>query len=126
MKRLWIGVAILLVLLAAGIFSTIAMERFHHSLSRHLESAVQAAQAEDWEQTREILHQCRSRWQRFRNCIAAGASHETIEEIDSLYSQLDIYLTRRDSPGFALCCTVLRHATAALGEAQSINWWNLL
>lgn len=126
MKRLWIGVALLLVLLGAGIFSTVSMERFHHSLSRHLESAAQAALAEDWEQAREILHQCRSRWQRFRNCIAAGASHETIEEIDSLYSQLDIYLSRRDSPGFTLCCTALWHATAALGEAQSINWWNLL
>lgn len=126
MKRLWIGAALLLFLLAAGIFSTVVMERFHHSLSQRLESAAQAALAEDWEQTQEILHQCRSRWQRFRNCIAAGASHETIEEIDSLYSQLDIYLIRRDSAGFALCCTTLRHRTAALGEAQSINWWNLL
>ena len=126
MKRLWIGAALLLVLLAAGVFSTFAMGRFHHSLSQRLESAVSAALEEDWEQAQEILHQCRSRWLRFRNCIAAGASHEPIEEIDSLYSQLDIYLTRRDSAGFALCCTALLHRTEALGEAQSINWWNLL
>ena len=126
MKRLWIGAALLLMLLAAGIFSTLAMGRFHHSLSHRLEAAASAALEEDWEQTREILHQCRSRWLRFQNCIAAAASHEPIEEIDSLYSQLDIYLIRRDSVGFALCCTALRHRTETLGEAQSINWWNLL
>lgn len=126
MKRLWIGVALLLVLLAAGMLSTFAMGRFHHSQARRLEAAASAALESDWEQTQEILHQCRSRWLRFRNCIAAGASHEPIEEIDSLYSQLDIYLRHRDTTGFALCCTSLRHRTEALGEAQSINWWNLL
>lgn len=126
MKRLWFGMALLVVLLAAGTLSTFAMERFHHNLSRHLDAAVSAALEEDWDHTQEILHQCRSRWVRFRSAVAANASHEPIEEIDSLYSQLDLYLARRDSMGFALCCTTLRHRTEALGEAQSINWWNLL
>lgn len=126
MKRLWIGAAMLAVLLAAGIFSTVTMGRFHHSLSQRLESASQAALEEDWAQAQKILHQCHSRWLRYRNGIATGASHEPIEEIDSLYSQLNIYLQRRDSTGFAICCTTLRHRTAALGEAQGINWWNLL
>lgn len=126
MKRLWFGVAMLLFLLMLGIFSTVSMARLHHNLSQRLESAALAAQKEDWAQTQEILHQCRSRWLRFRNFTAAAASHEPIEEIDSLYAQLDIYLQRRDSVNFTLCCTTLRHRTAALGEAQSINWWNLL
>ena len=126
MKRLWIGATLLLVLLAAGILSTFAMGFFHHSLSRHLDAAASAALEEDWANTQEILHQCRSRWLRFRSAVAANASHEPLEEIDSLYSQLELYLARRDSMGFALCCTTLRHRTEALGEAQSINWWNLL
>lgn len=126
MKRLWIGLALLLILLAAGIFSTVAIEEFHHSLAMRLESTAAAALAEEWEETCLLLHQCRSRWIRYRNFVAAGSSHEPIEEIDSLYAQLDIYFQRRDSIGFSLCCTVLRHRTEALGEAQSINWWNLL
>ena len=126
MKRLWLGAALLAVLLAAGIFSTLVTERFHHSLSRRLEATAAAALAQDWEQTGELLHQCRSHWARYRNFVAAVASHEPIEEIDSLYDQLDIYFVRRDSQGFSLCCATLQHRTRALGEAQSINWWNLL
>ena len=126
MKRLWIGAALLIFLLAAGIFSTLVTERFHHSLSRRLEATAAAALAQDWEQTGELLHQCRSRWIRSRNFIAAVVSHEPIEQIDMLYSQLEIYFQRRDSLGFSLCCRTLQHQTRALGEAQSINWWNLL
>ncbi len=126
MKRLWNGAALLVLFLAAGIFSTFATQRFHQGLSRQLEATASAAMAEDWEQTALLLHQCRSRWIRYRNFVAAVASHEPIEEIDSLYDQLEIYFYRRDSQGFALCCAALRHKTRALGEAQSINWWNLL
>ena len=126
MKRFWLGAALLAVLLGAGIFSTVVTERFHHSLSQRLEATASAALAQDWEATGELLHQCRSRWTRYRNAMATGVSHEPIEQIDMLYSQLDIYFQRRDSLGFSLCCTALRHQTQALGEAQSINWWNLL
>ena len=126
MKRFWLGAALLAVLLAAGIFSTVATERFHHSLSRRLEATASAALAQDWESAGELLHQCRSHWARHRNFVAAVASHEPIEDIDSLYDQLDIYFSQRDSQGFALCCATLHHRTQALGEAQSINWWNLL
>ncbi len=126
MKRLWIGAALLILFLAVGIFSTAATQRFHHDLSRQLEATAAAALSEDWEQTALLLHQCRSHWARHRNFVAAVASHEPIEEIDSLYDQLDIYFAQRDSQGFALCCATLHHRTQALGEAQSINWWNLL
>ena len=126
MKRLWIGAALLLLLLAAGVFSTVATARFHHSLSQRLEATASAAMAQDWEAAGELLHQCRSRWARWRNFVAAGVSHEPIEQIDMLYAQLEFYFRRRDSLGFALCCTALRHQTQAVGEAQSLNWWNLL
>lgn len=126
MKRFWIGAILLLVLLAMGICSTVAMGSFHRKLSRELDSISAAAMAEDWDRTQASLQQAHSYWLCHRRYVAAAASHKPIEEIDSLYSQLEIYLQRRDSMGFALCCTTLRHRTEALGEAQSINWWNLL
>ena len=126
MRRLWIGASLLLLFLIGGICSTVVTQRFHRTLSRHLEATTAAALAEDWEETALLLHQCHSRWIRYRNQIAAVTSHEPIEEIDSLYHQLDIYFARRDSQGFALCCATLHHRTQSLGETQSINWWNLL
>ena len=55
-KRLWIGAALLLLLLAAGIFSTVAAAGFHHSLSQRLEATASAAMAQDWEAAEELLH----------------------------------------------------------------------
>ncbi len=126
MKQFWMGVGILLVLLALGLGSTLWMGHVHRDLAQDLEEASLAALGEDWALAQNILSQCRIRWQACRGAVAAGASHEPIEQIDSLYAQLALYLDRRDSMGFALCCTTLQYQTQALGEAQAINWRNLL
>ena len=111
MKRLWIGAALLILFLATGIFSTAATQRFHHGLSRQLEATAAAALSEDWEQTALLLHQCRSHWTRHRNFVAAVASHEPIEEIDSLYDGTPILLVSILKGAFVFMADLCRAVT---------------
>ena len=52
MKRLWFGVALLVILLLLGIGSTLAMEWIHSPIARQLESASEAALAGHWQEAR--------------------------------------------------------------------------
>lgn len=126
MKRLWIGVAVLLILLVAGIWITTNTVKTHDSISQSLEQAAQAAMAGDWERAQTLSSDAKGTWQHYRRGTAAVADHEPMEEIDSLFSQMDIYLAAGERVAFSACCAGLSVLTQAIGEAQAINWWSLL
>ena len=126
MKRFWIGLILLAVLLALGIFTTVAMDRVHNSLSLELRQAGAAASEGSWLRAADLIRQANAHWERCRGAVAAAASHEPMEEIDTLFDQAQIYLEHRDQLGFVLCCASLRCRMQAMGEAHAISWWSLL
>ncbi len=126
MKRFWIGLIHLAVLLALGIFTTVAMDRVHSSLSLELSQAGAAASEGNWLRAADLVRQAKDHWEQCRGAIAAAASHEPMEEIDSLFDQAEIYLAHRDQLGFVLCCASLRCRMQAMGEAHAISWRSLL
>ena len=66
MKRLWLGVTILLFILGAGIFSAFATEAFQKQVSRDLILAAEAAAAGEWSTAQNRYHQALERWQQNR------------------------------------------------------------
>lgn len=126
MRRLWLGIGLLVILLILGICATVMVHSFHLSLSRQLAQAGSAAQAGDWEQAHLLISQARSSWTTHRNAIAAAVNHEPMEEIEEYFANLMVYYQQRDRLGVNLCCAALSAITEALGESQSINWWSLL
>lgn len=126
MKRLWVGVLILLLLLGAGIGITVFADHVHTGISDTLGQAADAALAGDWNTATELSAAARNRWTTYRNITASIADHEPMEEIDSLFSQLEVYETTRQALSFSACCEALCVFTKAIGESQSVSWWSLL
>lgn len=126
MKRFWLGTAVLAALLALGIATTVAVDRFCQPISQELTRAEQAARAGQWSQAGQLSDRARQRWEQHRALHAAVTNHEPMEEIDALFRQLDIYTAEGDSLRFAECCARLASLTEAIAEAQAICWWNLL
>ena len=126
MKRMWIGVGLLVLFCALGIFTAIGMKNIHDPIADALTRASAAAVQEDWKQAAVHFHAARSKWETNRRLTAAVADHAPMEEIDSLFSELAIYLQERESPHFSATCAHLAALTRAMGEAHTINWWNLL
>lgn len=126
MKRLWIGVVLLLILLGLGIGITVASAHVQGDIAQKLAQASQAALDEDWDAAKALSSQAKQDWERHRRYTAAIADHEPMEEIDSLFSQMEVYLRMRDRTAFSACCGSLEVLTRAVGEAQAINWWSLL
>ncbi len=126
MKRLWIGVIILVLLLGAGIGTTVFAVRTHSSISQKLAQASEAALRGKWEEACSFSLDAKKQWEAMRHGTAAIADHEPMEEIDDLFSQMDIYLLTRQQIPFASCCASLSVLTNAMGESHAINWWSLL
>ena len=124
MKRMWIGVGFLLFLLVAGIFVTLWAVSFHSRLESQLTDAVGAAAAENWDTAQILFHSAESRWEDRRKLTAVIADHDPMEEIDSLFSQMEIYLRLRDQNGFSSTGAQLASRVRAMSDSQSISWWN--
>lgn len=126
MKRFWLGIGLLGVLLVAGIWITVSMNRFHMPVSEKLTRAEDAAREERWEDAAALLNQADALWTKHRSFSAAVADHEPMEEIDSLFAQVQCYAALREQAECAAACARLATLTKAMAEAHAVNWWNLM
>ena len=109
MKRLWVGILLLLVLLAGTLAVTVAMDRIYAPM-------VEALEAGDLEAAEE-------RYGRWRQLTAAFADHGPMEEMDALFARAEICGDKQERR--ALCAELAQRAKA-MSNAHSPTWWNLL
>ena len=126
MKRMVIGLVLLVSLLAGGSLSALAMVRWHEPLEEKLTQAADFACSRDWEQAVQLRRQVQQLWERRWHMAAAFADHDPMEEIDSLFAQLQIYERYREPMAYSALCRELARELGAMGDAHIPNWWNLL
>ena len=126
MKRFWLGIGILAVLLAAGIGLTVGITAVHTKLSRDLDGACEAVQKGDWDAAVALAESAKASWMRCRRFVASFVDHEPLEQMDSLFSELEIYRNQHLPTDYAAVCTHLSHLSEAIGESHALTWWNLL
>lgn len=126
MRRLWIGVGFLIVMLAVAILLTVLFDRIHTPLSEDLRQASQLAMEGDWEKATALTGQARADWSKYRELIAAVADHEPLEKMENLLEQLDVYAQQRRTADFSAMCVELAAMADAMLESQQLTWWNFL
>ena len=126
MKRGWIGLALLAVLLASGLLTAKKMEQFHTDGVKKLTRAGVYALEENWGPARELAFQAMKQWQEHREFTAAFADHEPMEDVDCLFAQLPAYAREEDAAHFAAICAELAKRLEAVSNAHSFLWWNVL
>lgn len=126
MKRFWLGVGLLLVLMTAAIAVTLVMDGLHGPISEKMIQAAEAAQADDLETANRLVTQAKSSWDRYRNFSATVADHEPMEQIEGLFAAAQFYGSLHENEDFAATCARLSALIEAMGEAHGFSWWNLL
>lgn len=126
MGRFWMGVGILLVFLALGLWIAGSMDGVHQQICTTLDQAAQQTVNGDLDTGIALAQQAQERWQHNWHATAAVADHEPMDEIDSLFAQLELYGTVGRQVEFAAYCTRLSQLISAVGEAHTLTWWNLL
>lgn len=125
MKRLWVGVGVLVVLLAAGIWAMEYADRAHGQISNVLQEASRAAMAGNWSQVEETEQQARKQWEKCWGITAALSDHTELDEIDASFARLEVYCRDRHGTDFAAESAALARQVAALGEGHRLSWRNL-
>ncbi len=126
MKRFWIGITVLAVLLAAGVAITAYISGSHAPISDQLAQAAQAAENETWTQATDLARQAQAQWLQCRDFTAAFADHTVLEEIDAIFAEIDVYAATGDKISFAAACAHLSELTKAMAESHLPKWQNIL
>ena len=126
MRHLWIGVLILILLLALGLVISLRMGVIHTPIAEDLAAAAEAALSDDWDTAMTCVRSASARWEKYRRFTAAFADHNPMDELDGLFAELEVYAKEREMPHFASTCTRLNHLANAMAESHMLYWWNLL
>lgn len=125
-KHFYFGVGILLVFLVLGIFVAVFMDNACDPISRQLETAAREAMSGDLERGIALALQAKQNWTSSWKKMATVADHTPIDEIEGLFSEMEIFARAKDTEHFSACCAQLSRLMEAMAEAHSLTWWNLL
>ena len=126
MKRMWIGVFFLVFLLASGMALMLVTGNFHEEFSENMEQAAADAMAGRWEEAEKKAARGKALWESYRKFLACVTDHEPVENVVSLFSQLEMYEKRRYDAEFAAICMELSHLSGAIEESHGARWWSIL
>ena len=119
MRRIWIGVGILLGLLVLGI---LVMQITDRRLGAVSDTLQQAAQAQDWNEAVSLSALAQRQWKQRWHLMASLADHTDMDAVDSLFAQLEVC---ENDPLYILLCARLAREVEDISEGVSICWWNL-
>lgn len=126
MKRIALGIGLLILMLAVGVGITAAFSALHRPLADRLEQAQAAAVEGDWETAAALARDAGRTWQKYRPFTAAVADHAAIEQMDGLFARLMPLAQLQCAEEFAADCAELARLATAMADSQSLIWWNLL
>ena len=126
MGRFWLGIGLLALFLVFGIWTTVAMTDVHEPMSRTLSEASQATLDGDLETGITLARQAKESWERHRRWTAAVADQTPMDDIDSLFAEMEVYAEARETVHFAACCAQLSAMVRSMGDAHAFSWWNFL
>lgn len=126
MKRLWIGIGLLAVILVLGFWSTDRLTQIHTEISEMVMDSGDAARAGQWDRADALAREVKEKWENGWGTSASLADHTVLDEIEGLFAQAEVYRESRRAADYAAICARLAAAVDAIQEAHQISWWNLL
>lgn len=126
MKRFWIGLSILILLLAGGIGAMVSMDKAMSQVTDHLRRAQQAAAAGDLEQAERWAQDAQQSWGKSRPLAACLAEHGPLELVDQGFSELEAWAGAGDCAQYEALCHILEHQVQALVEEETPRYYNIL
>ena len=125
MKRMWIGVGLLVAVLIVGIWTANRMEEIHQEIAKDLERAAQSAMEGDWDMAGALFARAEKTWEKKRMFASVFSDHAPIEDAEALFAQIRILSQAENGESFATACACLASQLMAIGESQSFNLRNL-
>ena len=94
-------------------------------LANLLEHAAQKAEGGDFANAQALAQQASALWDRFHRFTASLADHAPMDDMDSLFAELQTYSLLEELPHFAAICRNLSRLARSMGENHGLLWWNI-
>lgn len=120
MIRCYVGIALLLLLLLAGIWVQTTMQQIHYPIAAAFSQAADAADAAHWPEAAALASHAAAQWQTHRTFTAALADHQPLEDIEALIVQLPSS-ENADAAAYSALCRELSRRIQAVAEAHVLN-----
>ena len=124
MRRCWLGICLLVGLLAGSVGVTRGMKAIHDPIAVNLTQAASLSREGKADEARALALQARSAWESHREFVSAFADQSPMEEIDTLFAALEA--RPAGTRAYAGLCLQLVQRTQAMADAHLPRWWNLL
>lgn len=125
MKRSYLGLVILGLLLVLGLLSCRMLLKTA-PLAKTLEEAAACAQGEDWESARALFEAAKECWNRRGKLMAALTDHEPLARINEQFAQAGAFIRSREPREAAASLNQLALQLKSLTDAHRLTWWNVL
>ncbi len=126
MRRFLLGVALLTALLFFGLWIRAGTDKVLIPISHRLQQASLQCLSGDFAQGQALAEQAQQDWDSVWHYIASFTDHAPMDEIDSLFGQLETFYAESNTADFAACCAKLSRLVRAVADAQIPSWWNIL
>lgn len=126
MKHLWIGVAILAVVLLIAIFSGYVIAAQASVCADTLEQAQHAFSRGDFPSALEYVERAQAHWTSRRGLYASFLSHADTEDISASFAALLAYARLEDGDDFLACLTELQTMLAHIIDMDRPLYHNIL
>ena len=123
MRRIWIGVGVLLALLTVGILT---MQITGQQLGEISETLKESAKTGNWDQAVSLAKKAQEDWNKKCHLLAALVDHTDMDTVDGLFAQLEVYGQRNAKTAHGAICAQLAEVIYSLKENHRFTWWNLL
>lgn len=126
MKRVVFGVALMLALLFGGVLAQNRMASIHGYGADLLSQAGREAQKQEWDAAQMLFYRARRSWKNNYHFTAALADHTPMEDVEALYTQLEVFAEMKEDAHFAALCMETASRLEAIADAHVLAWWNVL
>lgn len=127
MKRLWIAIAVLFLVLAASLVNNHVLYRITSDMTESLQQAEKSFQAGNTQQALLLTQLARQKWEQSSGYLYTVLHHTESDAVLVLFTQAQHYLEQKN-PGreYPVCNAALITQIELLYEMEQLNLKNLL
>ena len=126
MKRLWIAVAILLVMLGSTLVNSRYIDRTVSDFVEQLTAAHKQAASDNWEHAAQLTRQVVDHWQHHDFYFHVMLPHQDIDDIHMTFREVEQYLELEEADQYNAANAKLITQLELLAEMEQLNLKNIL
>lgn len=121
MKKELFAVGLLVLILALSLLNTVAISRLSSDLTDLVERSAEAAEKDDWEESRRLLDEAMSLWKAHKGYTGIVLRHTDLDTLTDDFYELTEHIYTRDSAAARAAASLVREHLDSIRNMESLN-----